>query len=90
VGLANVLYAIFYCVLFFQETFYCHTVTNEARSSRILLQNLLLEGKCRNESIEELKMFSLQLQVKKNEYTAREFFSLNLRLFGSVVSVIVS
>jgi hypothetical protein len=54
------------------------------------VQKLLLEGNCRNECVEELKIFSLQLQVMKNEYSACGFFSLNLKLFASVVSVIVS
>jgi hypothetical protein len=35
-------------------------------------------------------MFSLQLQVMTNIYTVCRFFSLNLRLFASFVSVIVS
>ena len=90
VELADVVYGVMYFVLFFKVTFYCHTATNEARSSRILVQKLLLEGNCRNESIEELKMFSVQLQVMKNEYNACGFFSLNLSLFASVVSVIAS
>jgi hypothetical protein len=54
------------------------------------VEKLLLEGKCRKECVEELKMFSLQLQAMTNEYTACGFFSLNLSLFTSVVSVIAS
>jgi hypothetical protein len=90
VGLADVVYAIMYSVFFFKVTLFCHTATNEARSSRISVQKLLLEGNCRNECIEELKMFSLQLQVMKNGYTACGFFSLSLRQFASVVSVMAS
>ena len=90
VGLADAVYTITFSVLFFKVTFFCHTATNEARSSRTLVQKLLLVGNCRNENIEELKMFSIQLQVMKNEYTACGFFSLNLRFFASVVSVIAS
>jgi hypothetical protein len=89
-GVAHVGSAIMYCVFFFKVTFYCHTATNEAMSSRILVQKLLLEGNCRNECVKELKMFSLQLQVMGNEYTACGFFALNLSLFASVVSVIFS
>jgi len=89
-GISDVLYAITYSIFFFKVTLICHTATNEARSSSILVQKLLLEGNCRNENIEELKMFSLQLQVMTNEYTASGFFSLNLRLCASVVSAIVS
>jgi hypothetical protein len=88
--MAIVLYAITFSVFFFKVTFFCHTATNEARSSSILVQKLLLGGNCRNECVEELKMFSLQLQVMKNEYAACGFFPLNLSLFASVVSVIVS
>jgi hypothetical protein len=77
-------------VLFFKVTFFCHTATNEARSSRILVQKLLLERNCRNECVKVLKIFSLQLQAMTNEYTACGFFSLNLSLFTSVVSVIAS
>jgi hypothetical protein len=83
-------YVITFIVLFFKVTFFCHTATNEARSSSILVQKLLLEGNCRNECIVELKMFSLQLQAMKNEYTACGFFSLNLKLFTSIISVIAS
>jgi len=83
-------YGITFLVLFFKVTFFCHTATNEARNSRILVQKLLLEGNCRNECVKVLKMFSLQLEVMTNEYTAGGFFSLNLRLFASVVSAIVS
>jgi hypothetical protein len=54
------------------------------------VQKLLLAGNCRNECVEELKMFSLQLQVMTIEYTEFGYFSLNLRLFTTVVSVIVS
>jgi len=52
------------------------------------VQKLLLVGNCGNESIEELKMFSIQLQVMTKEYTACGFFSLNLKFFASVISVI--
>ena len=90
IGSMAVVYDVTISVLFFKVMFLCHTATNEASSTSILVQKLLLEGNCRNESIEELKMFSLQLQVMKNEYTACGFFSLNLGLFASVVSVIAS
>ena len=89
-GVANVAYAVMYFVFFFKVKFFCHTATNEARSSRILVQKLLLEGNCRNECVKELKMFSLQLHVMTSEYNICGFFSLNLKLFASVVSVIVS
>ena len=87
VGLEDVLYAITYSVLFFKVTLFCHTSTNEARSSSILVHKLLLEGNCRKECVKELKMSSFQLQIVKNEYNACGFFSPNLRLFVSVVSV---
>jgi hypothetical protein len=90
VGLGDVLFVGTYTALFFMVTFFCHTATNEARSSRILVEKLLLEGNCRNECVKQLKMFSLQLQAMKTEYNTCGFFSLNLRLFASVVSVIVS
>jgi len=89
-GVSDVLYAITYSIFFFKVTLICHKATNEARSSSILVQKILLMGNCRNECIEELKMFSLQLQVMTNEYTASGFFSLNLSFFASVYSVIVS
>jgi hypothetical protein len=90
VGIPDAVYTITYSVLFFKVTFLCHTATNEARLSRILVQKLLLGGNCRVEYVEELKMFSLQLQEMKIEYTAGGFFSLNLSLFASVVGVIAS
>jgi hypothetical protein len=83
-------YVIAFMVLLLKVTFFCHTATNDARSSRILVQKLLLGGNCRIECVKELKMFSLQLQAMKNEYTACGFFSLNLKLFASIVSVIAS
>ena len=89
-GGLDLIYGITFMVLFFKVTFFCHTATNKARSSRILVEKLLLEGKCRNESVKQLKMFSLQLQAMKSEYTACGFFSLNLRLFISIVSVIAT
>jgi hypothetical protein len=89
-GVAHIFYAVTYSVFFFKVSFYCHTATNEARYSKILVQKLLLVGNYRNECIKQLKMFSLQLQVMGHEYTACGFFSLNLKLFASVVSVIVS
>jgi hypothetical protein len=89
-GVTYIEYTIMCSAMMFKVTLFCHTATNEARSSRILVQKLLLEGNCTNECVEELKMFSLQLQVMKNEYTACGFFSLNLRLFTTVVSLIVS
>jgi hypothetical protein len=90
VGLTDAVYAGTCLVLFFKLTLFCHTATNEARSSSILVQKLLLEGNCRSEFVNQLKMFSLQLQIMKTQYTACGFFSLNLRLFASVVSVIAS
>jgi hypothetical protein len=63
-------YGISFMVLFFNVTFFCHKATNEAKSSRILVEKLLLEGNYRNECVEELRMFSLQLQAMKNQYTA--------------------
>ena len=89
-GITDVLYAITYSMFFFSVTLICHRCTKEASSSSILVQKLLLRGYCRNENVEELKLFSLQLQVMTIEYTACGFFSLNLSLFASVVSVIVS
>ena len=86
----NLTYSITCIVLFLKVTLFCHTATNEARSSSIFVQKMLLEGTCRNECIVELKMFSLQLQAMKNEYTACGFFPLNLRLFTSIVSVIAT
>jgi len=83
-------HGIAFMVLFFKVTFFCHTTTNEAMSSRILVEKLLLEGNCRNENIEELGMFFPQPQAMKNMYTACGFFSLNLSVFTSVVSVIAS
>jgi hypothetical protein len=90
VGLPEAVYVITYSVFFFKVTLFCHTATNEARSSRILVQKLLLEGNCRNDCVKFLKMFSLQLQVMKMEYTACGFFSLNLSFFASVVTVVAS
>jgi len=89
-GVTDVLYAITYLMFFFSVTLICHRGTKEASSSSILVQKLLLGGICRNENVEGLKLFSLQLQVMTIEYTACGFFSLNLSLFASVVSVIVS
>jgi hypothetical protein len=89
-GVADIAYGLTCLVLLFKVTFVCHTVTNEVRSTRILVQKLLLEGNCRNECVKELKMFSIQLQVMKNGYTACGFFTLNLNLFTTVVSVIIS
>ena len=89
-GIAHAFYAIIYCVLFFKVTFFCHTATNEARSSRIVVQKLLLEGNGRNECVKQLKIFTLQLQEMTFQYTACGFFSINLKLFASVVSAIVS
>ena len=89
-GIIHAVYVIIFCVFFFKLTFYCHTATNEGRSSRIVVQKLILEGNCRNECVKQLKMFSLQLQEMTNEYTACGFFTLNLKLFASVVSAIIS
>jgi hypothetical protein len=77
VGLADAVYAITYSVLFFKVTFFCRIATNETRSSSNLVQKVLLEGNFRNECVNPLKMFSLQLQEMTNRYTACGFFSLN-------------
>jgi hypothetical protein len=69
-GLEDLTYGIAIMVLFFKVTFFCHTATNEARASRVLVEKLLLEGNYRKECVEELRMFSLQLQAMKNQYTA--------------------
>ena len=77
-GLTDAVYAGTCLVLFFKVTLFCHIATNEARSSSILVQKLLLEGNCRSECVNQLKMFSLQLQIMKTQYTSCGFFSLNL------------
>jgi hypothetical protein len=56
-GGQNLTYGIKFMVLFFKVTFFCHTATNEARSSRIVVEKLLVEGNWRNECVKELKMF---------------------------------
>jgi len=89
-GVSDVLYIIMFSIFFFKVTLVFHTATNEGRSSSIFVQKLLFEGNCRDECIEELKLFSLQLQVMTNKYTSCGLFSPNLSLFASVVSVIVS
>jgi hypothetical protein len=55
-----------------------------------VFKNFSADGNCRNECVIELEKFSLQLQAMTKEYTACGFFSLNLNLFTSVVSVIAS
>ena len=89
-GVTDIAYAITCSALVFKVTLFCHTATNEARTSSILVQKMLLLGNCRFECVEEPKMFSLQLQIMTNQYTACGFFSLDLRLFTTVVSLIVS
>jgi hypothetical protein len=89
-GFVDVVYVITCLVMVFKITFVCHSASNEARSSRIVVQKLLLLGHCRKECTKELKMFSLQLQAMKFEFTACGFFSLNLSFFTTVVSVIAS
>jgi hypothetical protein len=42
-GVADIVYATTYSVLFFKITYFCHTATIEASSSSILVQKLLLE-----------------------------------------------
>jgi hypothetical protein len=88
--LSNAEYAITCSVLFFNVTLVCHAATKEARVTRILVQNLLIEGNCRSECVNLLKMFSLQLQVMKIKYTACGFFTLNIKLVASVVCVFAS
>jgi len=73
-GIIKIVYAIMYSVLFFKVTFYRHTATNEAKSSRTVVQKWLLEGNYKNEWVKELKMFSLQLQEMTNEFNAFGFF----------------
>jgi hypothetical protein len=87
-GVTDVAYAVMCSALLFKITFFCHSNTNEAKSSLILVQKLLLEGNCRIECVEELKMLSLQLQVMTVD--ACNFFSLNLNLFTTVVVVMAS
>ena len=89
-GVEDTAFGLTCLLLLFKVTFVCHTATKEAISSRILVQKLLLEGNFRNVCVKELKMFSIQLQVMKNEYTACGFFTINLSLFASVFSVITS
>jgi hypothetical protein len=86
----DLIYVISCSALIWKITFFCHSASNEASSIRILVQKLLLEGNCRIEYLEELKMFSLQLQVMKIDYTACGYFSINLKLFTTAVSVIAS
>jgi hypothetical protein len=89
-GITEVVYAIIYVVLFFQVMLFCHTATEESKSSCILVQKLLLEGNFRSECVEELKNLFLQLQVMIIEYNACGFFALNLSYFASTVGVIAS
>ena len=89
-AVTDIVYVITCLSLAFKVTFFCHTATNEARSSNILVQKLLLLENCRNECVKELKLFSLQLQILTNEYSACGFFSLNLKFFTTVISLIVS
>ena len=88
--ITDIAYTITCTALMFKVTLFCHKATNEAKSSRVLVQKLLLLGNCRKECVKELKMFSLQLQEMTIEYTACGFFSLNLSLFTGVVSVTAS
>jgi len=89
-GITDIAYVTTCSALVFKVAFFCHKATNEARSLNILVQKLLLEGNCRNECVKELKLFSLELQIMTIEYTACGFFSLNLKFFTTVVSLIVS
>jgi hypothetical protein len=82
----------------------CHYLFGALLQSKIILSHSFERSKvfkdfsaeiafrknCINECVKELNMFSLQLQVMGNEFTVCGFFSLNLNIFASVVSVIVS
>jgi hypothetical protein len=58
-GGEDLTYGITFIVFFFKVTLFCHTAKNEARSSRIVAEKLLVEGNYRNECVKELKIFPL-------------------------------
>jgi hypothetical protein len=89
-GGEDITYGITFTVFFFKVTFVCHTTTNEARATRILVEKLLLERNCKKEYVKQIETFSLQLLATENKYTACGLFSLNLRLSTGVASVIAS
>ena len=89
-GVLDIVNAVNCSLLLLKITFFCDMATNEASFARILVQKLLLAANWKTECLKELKMFSLQLQVMANEYNAYGFFSINLGLFCSVSSVIVT
>ena len=56
-GGENKTYVITFVVLFLKLTLFCHTATNDAKSSSILVQMLLLERNYSNEYVKSSKCF---------------------------------
>jgi hypothetical protein len=56
-GGEDLTYGITFMVLFFKVTFFRHTASKEARSSRMSVEKMLLEGNCRNECVKRSKCF---------------------------------
>jgi hypothetical protein len=89
-GIINMGYAVICFVFFFRVAHSCQAATSEVSGSGTLVQKIILETNLKHECMKEWKMFSVQLEVMKVEYTACGCFSLNLRLLCSLIGAIVS
>lgn len=77
-----------YCgILMAMITTSCHLVGDETDNTMFHIQNLLLHHGTGNETEKELKIFCSQVKYLKLELTACGFFTLNLPLLKSFISV---
>ena len=85
----SMLWLVIFVFRYVAITTYFYIATTGANKIRDSVQCLLLCQNVRNEVVEQLKLFSSQLTVCKIEFTALEFFFVNLKDLSAFVFSVV-
>ncbi|PNF32650.1 hypothetical protein B7P43_G15052 [Cryptotermes secundus] len=71
-------------------TFSCHMATSEARKIQDNVQIILLRQNIREETMEQLKLFSAQLTANMIRFTAFGFFTLSLSTLSTFIASVIT
>ena len=85
----SMLWLVIFVFRYVAITLYCYIATTETNRIQDRVQCLLLRQNVRNEVVKRLKLFFSQLTVCKIEFTALEFFFVNLKDLSAFVFSVV-
>jgi hypothetical protein len=84
----GLIWCVFCVLMLFLIALACHRTTEEFNKAQILLENLMLRSGMGNETVNKLRVLSVQLNNMKVSFSAGGFFTVDLPLVNSFVAVV--